>query len=280
MVCLYDSQLFRESNIPKSDFTKLFSRLPELRLRDIDSLESFLTVCDFFMIDNLPFEDVEPFQYLFTSLDPTTIPAALKEWYSCLFLAFYGECNCILQDDSVYITQVMRWVHRHRIKWKSYSYVTVIYHNVAHTIPKLDTLFHLGVSPPSYALEIALERKNMVVIEWLLHHHVPLISYHLSVAMKHDFSIEFLEKLIQKYHCPLHSHTIASACSDGKLHYVKWWHENNFPFCTSAAAWAALWGHTNILRFLIQHKKPINRKWTIQNAYRSKNTMDILHLFQ
>jgi len=278
MVCLYDSQLFRESNISKADFTKVFHRSPMLKLRHLHDLDSFIRVCDFFMIDELPFEDIAPFSDFFHAFDDEKIPPLLKEWYMSFFLAFHGNMESILRYDSVYSISVMKFA-QNRIQWTCRSYFFIIGQNITDTtISKLDTLFSFGISPPSYAMELALRNKNNRVIDWLLCHHVPLISYHLSVAMKHNFPIDFIKRLVETYHCPIHSHTIASACSEGKLHYVEWWHQHDLPFCTSASAWAALFGQVDTLRFLLKHQKPMNRTWTIQNAYRSKNTTAILNL--
>jgi len=276
MVCLFDSRLFRETNIPETEFESVFQRSPflTLTLKTVECLWSFLEICDYFMIDRPPFEEVKPYKHLLCSIEERHVPHHLKHVFSILCVAFEGDAETVLQKGDVHC---MEWVHRHRFPFKSRWYEWMINKSVMDIVKKMDMLYECGIYPSSYSFEVALQKKDEPVMNWLLHHNVPLVSYHLSLAIRQDFPITFLETLVTTYHCPLHSHTVAYACSYGRLDVVEWWHQKDFPFCTSSPAWAALWGRTEVLRFLIETNKPIHRSWTCRNAYTSKNS-ETIHL--
>jgi len=276
MVYLCDSQLYREANITEREFLSTFGQSPYLTLhvKTVQCLWSFLHICEYFMIDRPPFDDVEPYKKLLCTIEYSSVPEHLRNIFSHLCVAFHGDLATVLKKGNGY---VIEWVHQHRIPFEPRWYTWMITGSVTDTIEKMDMLYHLGIDPPSCSLEVALHKKELRIIDWLLHHKVPLISYHVSVAIRQDFPLDFIETLIVHYHCPVHSYSVASACSYGRLDIVKWWHRHNLPFCTYAPAWAALFGKSVILRFLVEKNKPLDRAWTRKNAHKSKNS-ETIHL--
>lgn len=288
MVCLLQSRLFRETRIPASEFIKVFGRPPDLTVDSCHSLLSFLELCEYFIIDCPPFEDVLPYQHILVSMDPKEIPPHLLKMYSSLCVALTGDVDTMLKHGC---TKVLEWVHRHRYTVTSHAYIKLLClekknnsFSEKHLLDFMNTLWSLGVaSIPSFALELALQQKKQAILEWMLPRHVPLTSYHLSVAIRYEYPISFLQTMTQIYQCPIHTHTVATACSTGRLDVVQWWYQQRFPFCSSSAAWAALFGQGDVLRYLVNQRDiPINWSWTRGNAQKSKDphTIRLVHEFE
>lgn len=269
MVCLLRSRLFRETRIPEESFEDVFSRPPVLLLKTGDQLWSFLELCEYFMVDKLPLDDVEPFKKELLVKDPHNIPPHLLFMYTSLCVALMGSRQIVLEHGCY---QVLEWVHKNRFKFVSKDYITLLRsdHVESTLLVLIDTLYALGIPPIPYAMELAMTQKKTNVINLLLKQNVELTAYHMSVAIQEDFPITFLEVLVN-HQCPIHSYSIAIACSMGYLEIVEWWNNKKFSFCTNALALAALNGHADIVRYLIHHHKPVNLLQTRNNALRSKD---------
>jgi len=275
MVCLLRSALFRETRLPVEEFEDTFDRSPVLLLEKADGLWSFLEACHFFMVDDTPFDGVRPFRDRLLTTEPHNVPRHLASLHTSLCTALAGERGAVLQhgDD-----QVVRWVHLHRFPFETKDYMTLFdaQHGDATLLRLVRTFFSMGVRPDSHTFEVALRRKRIPIVSWLLEQRIDLTSYHLSVAIQEKYPMPFLERWVENKF-PVHSHTVAMACSRGLLDVVKWWHEKELPFCPSAMAWAALWGQRDVVRFLILHNKPRDASWTRSNAHRS-NDVRRLHV--
>ena len=147
---------------------------------------------------------------------------------------------------------------------------------ILNLIHVMNGLIAIGIQPDpddDYLIDKALHDKTLRIAQWLWEHGCRLRSFHMTLAFEAStpFDPSFARLMIENG-CPIHPHTVATAASKGRLDIVRWWHEQGYPFCDSAPAWAAIWGHIHIVRFLIDNKKPISPGWTAANASQSKNT--------
>lgn len=294
VVSLFKSSLFRESGACVNEFTQVFGRSPALTLpADCDwhgvtssDIQDFLHLCDYFHVDEIPFDDLFPFRDTLLSLkDDEEVVSILNDWIQPLLSAFFDEETTILQKMDL---RVITWVHHHRFPCHTNTYLYYLQlaqkrmpseKEICKVFDHLYTQFSL--SPPSFAMDVALEKKRHGIVEWLLTNDCPLNSYHLCLAIQNQYDISFLNRLVNKG-CIPESLTVAVAASLNRLDIVQWWHQNQFPFCESATSCAALWGRTQILTFLIQHQKPMNRNWCLSNAMKEGHVdiVDMILLLQ
>lgn len=267
------SRLFRELGLPKDQFAIVFDHPSAMVIRK-DNLAYLLRRCDFFMME--PFEEFYPWRHQIRSL-PSDVPL-IRE---CK-LVFFADQKEIVRTLDLHL---IRWVHTHRGIFTSDVYLylmdSIKIEKEMDAMEMMEFFYQHKIFPAHHVLRVAFRRGLLRLAEWLWTHGCPLTSHDISVVLEVSGSTldtSYISRMIRDG-CPIHSHTVASAASKGRLDFVEWWHEQGYPFCDSAAAWAALWGHVEIIRFLMDHDKPINRKWTLSNASRN-NQLGVIRLLR
>jgi len=262
------SELFRESNSDIDQFPQIFGHPHKIDINE-DTLPFILHRCDFFMMKPIPFHELFPWRQFIRNL---SIHSQLKNE---LIIAFFGKQKNVINSFN---DELIKWVHQYRKPLRSTSYMDLL-HNIDHKtedsiIEIMECLWKLNILPKDREfIDFATRKKCIHISKWLWTHGCPLESIHIINVLDamDKFDPSLIVDMIQNG-CPIHSHTVASACSRGRLDFVEWWHSQGYPFCESAAAWAALWGHLHIIKFLIKHNKPINVSWTLSNARMSSHT--------
>jgi len=273
VVSLFKSKLFRTSGATVHEFESVFDRSPKLILPSAPTetdILIFVQTCHYFDLDFIPFSDLFPHTSLcynvYKEMEPTH---PCYEWFDLMMKAFLGDMSSVLKCEE---TRIWEWVHRHRFSFNFFVYEYFLFD--LNPIPESQRISYfqyfqtvLDISPSSRSMELALEQGQKETATWLLRHPSCLVSYNLSVAIRHYFPLEFLKEMV-KQGCPTESLSVATACSLGRLDVVQWWKEQNFPFCESASAWASMNGHLAMIQYLHQHNKILNLRWTLSNAYK------------
>ena len=282
---LLESRLCREAGVRSRDsFEDVFGRPPWLHVTSVDHVEEALRTCDYFDVDPLPLD------FFWKWRDALRSPSFSTTLYGDrIRVAFVGKAMDVLHTWDPIIVQ---WVHKHRFKFRPHHYVNLfrsccrdqLQKHETNLLHMMDCLYNdLSVHPRQHALRTAWSTPGARrLAAWFWSHGCVLTSFDIVAVMRSGpFDAVFLQTMIENG-CPVHSLTVASMASHNDLVFVKWWHDQGYPFCTTAAAWAAYWGHFPILEFLVSHQKPIDFQWTLRNAQQGghKTLVDYVRVVQ
>jgi len=292
---LLTSRLCHEAGVDTVDaFQQVFHRSPLLIVCRSTLLES-LNTCDYFQI---PFQEiVNSVQPLTRHLETKTKTIVAPSLSHQLLIVLTRPHVEVLASYAWYKdVDIVRWVHTYRSPFQPCHYHDLLvypespFFQTRESIANLIHLFtflydELDITPDKEFIHHACEVPGARdIVRWCWSHGGQLSSYDVVRVMKSGpFDTVFLSDMITMYQNQggvLSSHTAASMASINHIPFLQWWHDQGYPFCTSAAAWAAVWGHQEVIHFLVAHQKPIDLSWTLQNAIRGHHKPLIHYLRQ
>lgn len=281
MIDLRESELCKSLEVEDPEqFYNLFGFHPFIELVSTDDIAEILNRCNFFMMDHQYCLHIFwPLRWRFQSLYKNIKPklnnrAVILDLQSYLALAYFGLFSEILDVGD---PTMIRWANktRHLLKNHNGCYQHIItYRDCPLSLLDLVHLLTKKKADDPAVLREAIRFGDINVILWVLDHGGRLERIHWLDAMGGDVTLKIsLWNFLDQMGCPIHSLTVASAASLGKIDFLRWWHSRGYPFCESTAAWAAVWGHVDIIQFVVDERLPLNREWTLRNAStcRAKN---------
>lgn len=265
MIDLTKSRLFEESGIGIDEFEEVFG-CSHIILPSEKEVKEIIITCDKFILDLIPLDDLFPLRHSIQKLKHKMSSPFLK----LIIAAFFGSEKDVIETFEI---QIIEWFYTHRKPKRLDPFKFLLESDCKDTqciLNIMELLLKMGIKPDHSILEIALRKKRQVA-KWIWEHDVKLESFDIIIVLRSStvFDPSFISEMIDGG-CPISPLTVASAALSNHLDFVRWWHSKDYPFCTSAAAWVAIYGHTDVMQFLIDHKKPIDYDWTIRNAVQCK----------